>query len=180
MADATPCEMLPSTGADLSGPGDAPLDRADPLTRIKAGCVDGIIAFLPGGVASALAGTLVLNRLPLPGILHTLFSGACVTACAAAVFLLVNRRSLERDGQTYGKRLFGIRIAGPDGGVPPLSEAFGKRWLAFFGAGALIPYLGFLVPIADLAMMFVRPDGRCLHDLYAGTRVVKVRSGARR
>jgi uncharacterized RDD family membrane protein YckC len=160
---------------DLDLPAEArPMDLAELPVRIKAGILDGLIAFLPAGIATGILNAVVLSHLPLPGFLLGIVSGAGTAAAAAGVFYAVNRTSLERDGQTFGKRCFGIRIAKPDGSVPPLSDSFVKRWLWVFGAGALVPFVGPLVPLADLVMLFLSKDRRALHDVLAGTVVVKL------
>ena len=74
-------------------------------------------------------------------------------------------------GQTLGKLLVGARVVASDGG--PLT----------LGA-AVLRYLGYFVSCATLglgyAMVGLRQDKRGLHDLVAGTRVVRLgRTAAR-
>ncbi|MBL9210447.1 MAG: RDD family protein [Opitutaceae bacterium] len=80
-------------------------------------------------------------------------------------------------GQNFGKLIFGLRVVRAEDGQP-----------AGFVRGALLRFLipvlivvvlnmftavvGFLFLLVDLSFM-AREDGRCLHDLMAGTRVVK-------
>jgi uncharacterized RDD family membrane protein YckC len=76
------------------------------------------------------------------------------------------------DGQTLGKMGVGVRVVAADGS--PIS--LGTAILRFFGwmLSAAIVYLGFL--------MIAAKDKRGLHDMIAGTRVVRVgpaRLGAR-
>lgn len=69
-------------------------------------------------------------------------------------------------GQTLGKRLTGVRVVDAAGEPIGYGRALG-RYAAWLGSAALL-FVGFLVAPA-------RGDRRALHDLLAGTRVVRVR-----
>jgi uncharacterized RDD family membrane protein YckC len=72
-------------------------------------------------------------------------------------------------GRTLGKALLGVRVVLEDGAPLTVGVAL-LRWLA--GWASLIPFgLGFL-------MAGMRADKRALHDLLAGTRVVRTRDAA--
>lgn len=91
--------------------------------------------------------------------------------------ILLQALLLTMRSQNLGKMVFGLRVVRADNGQP-----------AGFLHGALIRFLlpvmfmivlnmftavlGFLFLLIDLAFM-ARDDGRCLHDLMAGTRVVR-------
>lgn len=78
---------------------------------------------------------------------------------------------LAKRGQTFGKRLLGIRIVNDaNGGNPGVVPAVVLR-LIVPGGASLIPYIGWLFAMVNLAFIF-GPDRRCLHDRIAGTRVV--------
>lgn len=69
-------------------------------------------------------------------------------------------------GQTLGKLLFGVRVVGAAGAPIGYLRALGRQaawWLSagLFGAG--------------FAVAALRRDGRALHDLVAGTRVLRTR-----
>jgi uncharacterized RDD family membrane protein YckC len=87
------------------------------------------------------------------------------------VFLLVQTWPLAKTGQTWGKRVMGIRIAMLDGSQPPLATLLLKRYLPWHAVVA-VPGIGSIVSLIDSLMIF-RSDCRCGHDLLAGTRVVK-------
>ncbi|OGK77237.1 MAG: hypothetical protein A2W08_02250 [Candidatus Rokubacteria bacterium RBG_16_73_20] len=74
-------------------------------------------------------------------------------------------------GQTLGKMLAGARVVADDGGPLTLGAAV-LRYLAYFVSWAT---LGFGYVMAGL-----RQDRRALHDLIAGTRVVRVGRAATR
>lgn len=91
--------------------------------------------------------------------------------------ILLQAVILAARGQNLGKMAFGVRVVRAEDGQP-----------AGFVRGALLRFLlpvtivivlnmftaviGFLFLLIDLAFM-AREDGRCLHDLMAGTKVVK-------
>ena len=77
---------------------------------------------------------------------------------------------LHRHGQTFGKKLMGIRIVRKDGSRAGLGRIF---WLRYFVPGVIgnIPLLGVLFALADPLFIFGE-EKRCLHDLFADTIVV--------
>jgi uncharacterized RDD family membrane protein YckC len=88
-----------------------------------------------------------------------------------AVFLLINGYLLATAGQTIGKRLVGTRIVNvSDDRVPKVLTLVGARYGTTWIIG-LIPGIGPLYGVIDVLFIF-RDDRRCLHDLFAGTKVV--------
>lgn len=103
-----------------------------------------------------------------------------VLLLAITSYLLLNGYGLWRSGQTVGKRLLGIAIvapAGPGGqGMKPapLWKLICIRALFFpLLFTAVVPWYAVL-PAIDQALIFGRRR-RCLHDLLAGTLVVRRR-----
>ncbi len=86
-------------------------------------------------------------------------------------FVLIHGYFLKTGGQTIGKKLSGIRIVDLRGNVPSLSTLILARFLPICLA-AMIPFAGPFLCLFDLLFIF-RKDRRCLHDLIAGTQVVK-------
>jgi uncharacterized RDD family membrane protein YckC len=105
---------------------------------------------------------------------------------AYLTFLLI--RGGARNGQTLGKQSGGIRIVRNDGKPVDLRTVFMREWIG----KALLPVL--LVAVAPLLVLaflaywlvdyllpLVEPENRALHDLVAGTHVVRLDdSGAKR
>jgi uncharacterized RDD family membrane protein YckC len=88
-------------------------------------------------------------------------------------FLVLHGYLLHTSGQTIGKRLLGIRIvSATDGQIISLGRVFGLRYVPIQIASVL-PAIGNILPLLDVLFIF-REDRRCLHDLIAGTKVVKV------
>ena len=92
---------------------------------------------------------------------------AGISVVAFAIYQLV---MLHRHGQTFGKKLMGIRIVRKDGSRAGLGRIF---WLRYFVPGVIgnIPLLGVLFALADPLFIFGE-EKRCLHDLFADTIVV--------
>jgi uncharacterized RDD family membrane protein YckC len=78
---------------------------------------------------------------------------------------------LSTRGQTLGKKWLGIKILKLDGSPPGFPAAVALRVLVN-GLIGLIPVVGGIYVLVDTLLIF-RDDRRCIHDLIAGTRVVK-------
>jgi uncharacterized RDD family membrane protein YckC len=87
-------------------------------------------------------------------------------------FLLIHGYFLKTAGQTVGKKALGIRITDLDNNIPPFARIVGLRYLPI-QAAAVVPVIGFLYPLVDVLFIFGE-SRRCIHDLIAGTKVVKV------
>jgi uncharacterized RDD family membrane protein YckC len=98
-------------------------------------------------------------------------------------------------GQTFGKRVVGIRVSTPQGSGAPLARSFMRSvvlWLPIVLAGLDLPLRGVAeaawtvlqmlatsVPVCSAYLfIFNKPDFRCLHDLVAGTVVVRESAAA--
>lgn len=83
------------------------------------------------------------------------------------VFFMLNGFLLATRGQTLGKRLFNIAIVDLNNQPSGALNLLLNRYLIQV-AMIVIPLLNF----ADVLLMFVRTDRRCLHDLIARTKVI--------
>jgi len=86
-------------------------------------------------------------------------------------YIAINGYLLSTSGQTIGKRLVGTRIVDMQGHLKPLGTVLGIRF-AFYAIIPYLPFIGWLLGLANLLFIF-RRDKRCIHDLVAGTQVVK-------
>jgi uncharacterized RDD family membrane protein YckC len=100
----------------------------------------------------------VLVFLPLVWAFTLLFAGAYTTVLHALV-----------GGQTLGKMLVGVRAIGHDGSALSVGAAF-LRFIGYFASLGTLG-LGFI-------MAGLRRDKRALHDLIAGSSVVRVSRAA--
>ncbi len=94
------------------------------------------------------------------------------TLLGMGAFLLINGYFLANSGQTVGKKIMSVRIvAVQDGKILPLGKVVGLRYLPVWIVGA-IPLIGGLFGLINALFIF-REDRRCIHDLIAGTHVVR-------
>ena len=136
--------------------------------RFAAAIVDGLLGLAIGVPIVFALGTIDYVRRGATPPFSLLLAGAVL---GFAGFLLLHGYLLNKYGQTIGKRLLGIRIADLDNNLPPFGRIIGLRYLPI-QALAMIPVLGSVLPLIDVLFIF-REDRRCIHDLIAGTRVVK-------
>jgi uncharacterized RDD family membrane protein YckC len=94
-------------------------------------------------------------------------------AISLMVFAAIHAWPLHVGGQTWGKRLLGIRIVTLDGRPVMAFRAILARYFPLQVVGS-IPFLGTLLVLGSVCMIF-RRDRRCGHDFVAGTRVVCAR-----
>ncbi len=87
------------------------------------------------------------------------------------VFAAVHFMPINNNGQTVGKKLLKIRIADLNQDKPHAATILGRRYLPVYLV-QLIPLLGPLLSTVDVLFIF-RSDRRCVHDLIAGTQVVR-------
>jgi uncharacterized RDD family membrane protein YckC len=86
--------------------------------------------------------------------------------CSYQWYQIVNR------GQTIGKRALGIKVVKLDGRPVSLFDGVILREWSFSLIGA-IPIIGRLFNVLDFAVILAS-ERRCLHDILAKTKVVKV------
>lgn len=140
------------------------LELADRAARFWANLVDNSLILLPllgGGAAEAL-----LKDAHLP---RGIFSAAGMMLMLG---VLAYQAYLSKNGQSIGKRMRRIRVVRNDGGPASPMQIIVMRNLLPAAVTALMPFGQFL-SIIDYAMIF-GDERRCLHDLIANTKVVKV------
>ncbi|HVJ46980.1 MAG TPA: RDD family protein [Luteolibacter sp.] len=140
--------------------------------RFGAAFLDGLISMLwvvpIWGILFAAGITKsFMGPAPLSPLLTTL-----VGVVSFGIFVLVQMKYLKTSGQTIGKKWQKIRIAKMDGSKPELSDLIWKRYV-FFNFIALIPVVGSVLSLVNILLIF-KKDRRCIHDLLAGTQVLKV------
>jgi uncharacterized RDD family membrane protein YckC len=148
------------------------LELASRWLRLGAAVLDSIIGGFfcaPGFVMLMMAGIFSTPDSPNPALL---LAGG-VTLCLGLVLLLgIQIYLLVTRGQTMGKKLLGIRIVSfEDESNPGFVKVFLLRMLVNGVIGA-VPFIGVAYSLIDILFIF-RDDRRCIHDLIAGTKVVK-------
>lgn len=146
------------------------VDLATRSSRLGAAMLDGLagfVAILPGFLVFFLmspSGGGDPSGLAM-GLGFGLMGVGLIGLVVANLYLLAQR------AQSVGKLALGIRIALLDGRQADFRTIAVKRMLPVALMG-MVPFLGSVVSIVDTLMIF-RPDQRCLHDLIAGTVVVR-------
>ena len=180
---ATPASDQPSAAftapnAGANEPG-ALASRGDRFLAQLLDNVIGLACILPGALMIAFAavragfnykfGDGIEGLAAVAGI----GAGVTVLGIAALTLFFVQLWMLVTRGQTIGKRVLGVRIVTvDDGSNPGFIKIFLLRLIlpALLGA---VPYLGMFFTLTDYFFIF-RDDRRCIHDILAGTKVVKV------
>jgi uncharacterized RDD family membrane protein YckC len=159
MSDVTP--VIPS-GVPPVRPEDAPV-----RSRAIAAFLDLSLVLLPAllGVSAGVARW----QQWMPGNDGVLQNGMIVGITAFVLLVASQCALLVYTGQSYGKLAAHIRIVrnADSGKVAPLTMILWRT---------LVPgLLWVFVPFAliDVGVGLIRKDGRCIHDMMAGTRVVK-------
>lgn len=140
--------------------------------RIGARIVDSLPIFV-----IAIVAALIVHAFRNTAELMTL-----VNIALALAYLVYQVVLMTKYGQTFGKKLLGIRVVNADGDNPGfvkyvLVREFGYNLIV--GILGVIPILGALISIgalvANIVLLFmVKRDRRVLWDLLADTYVVKV------
>jgi len=145
--------------------------------RLLAAFIDGFIeslCWLPTSqaVMHAMLEMMKAGRLTPQDVMETFGAAIFKSVPYLIALMLVQATLLTLRGQTIGKIIVGLRIVRvPDGSPAGFLRAFLLRG---FLPRCLrhVPLVGFLFWIVDNCFIF-RDDRRCLHDLIAGTKVVK-------
>jgi uncharacterized RDD family membrane protein YckC len=88
------------------------------------------------------------------------------------MFFVIHGYFLARDGQTVGKKLVGTRIVSSQTNeILPLGKLLILRYLPLTVVSQ-IPLVGGVIALVNYLFIF-RKDKRCIHDLIAGTKVIK-------
>lgn len=158
--------------------------------RFLARFIDWVLEFAVGVPGGAILGTEVMKLIPAVMQGHPpdfedldmkrLVLGGAVLVCGWLILLVIQVWMLSTRSQSIGKRIAGVRIVKLDGAKPGIVHAWLMRELLMTVFGfmlSLLPLIGpFLLRpalfLTDWCMIF-RDDHRCLHDLLAGTKVVK-------
>lgn len=142
------------------------LEPADRLTRLFAVLVDSgmivVLATLTALIIPRLMGDAnSYGNLAMIGLL---------VAIAILAWLVYNLKLMHEFGQTFGKRVLGIKVVRTDGSRLSLVRWITHRILVI-GIVSAIPYVGWIVSVADALAIF-RESRQCLHDQIADTMVI--------
>jgi uncharacterized RDD family membrane protein YckC len=181
---STPNNYAPpqSVVADISS-SDVSFEKATRQSRLGAFFLDGLIFGVPliplyMAFFSAL-GTARMNPRQFVPAWQSAISNYRMAAILGGfiylALLVVTIVLVQRNAQTIGKRLVGIKVARKDGSRASLGRIFWLRnvvnGLAAAAAG-LVPFIGSFYFIVDSCMIFGE-QRRCVHDYIADTIVIR-------
>lgn len=158
-------------------------------SRAGAALVDGVIVALPGvvltlGIVALLAGPVGATSIDdhetgvvvgiLVAILSLLLVAAAVVTTALVYAPLTMRRTGSRNGQTWGKQLFGIRVARMSREPHTFASAATREVVVKFLLFGLVGgSLAWIPTVLDLLWPLWDGESRALHDMLVDTRVIR-------
>jgi uncharacterized RDD family membrane protein YckC len=165
-APSGPATWAPPQATDANG---RPFDLASPWIRLAARVLDAIIVAIPAyGLAWTFAGAPVEFNSDFTEYEYNWTSLAIIVAVTA----LYETFFIGWRGQTPGKIACGIKVVmSGDRSRPDYIVAF-VRWAGTSLPG-LIPYIGSLIQIASIVLVFADKRRQMIHDKLASTMVVK-------
>ena len=182
----SPLTVAPS----LLSPASATADLAERGPRFLARLIDWIIEILccipglfilgPEFVEIIQAGMRGIEPDPEQFDMMRLGLGVLVVFAGWFLLLVIQVFLLSTRGQSIGKIITKVRVARVDGTKPGFLYAWLLREALITFCGVILSFLPIIGPlllrpafhITDWCLIF-RDDRRCLHDLIAGTQVVK-------
>ncbi|MBC7793253.1 MAG: RDD family protein [Clostridia bacterium] len=140
--------------------------------RLGAILIDGLISFAVLGPVMYVSG--YWGRAMANAQAGKIFSLEQLAWMAAGLifFFALQFVPLSQTGQTWGKRVVGIKIITLDGKKPAISDLIFKRYLPV-QLVPNIPIVGVWLCVIDVLSIFTK-NKRCVHDHIAGTKVVNV------
>ncbi|WP_420750921.1 RDD family protein [Rhodococcus sp. O3] len=153
----------PSFGPGAGQPGEL-------LPRLGARIIDALIVGIPVGIVTAIV-----------AFADSFFLSAVVGLLSGVAMLGYSAYFECTKGATVGKKVLGLSVIGPNGGLPTLEEAAKRNAYLALQSLTWIPILGWLFNIASIAAYIgiavtieQSPTKQGFHDKFAGgTRVVK-------
>lgn len=155
--------------ADISQTETTEVVLASRGARFVGALIDGIlltVIFIPLMMASGYWERALAQQE------ETLLQMAMIGLLGISVFLTINGYLLAKRGQTVGKIIAKTRIVSNETNeLLPFFKVYGLRYLPL----QIIAYMGTLGSLLTLvdALFIFGQDRRCLHDIVAGTKVVR-------
>ena len=156
-------------------------DLASRWQRLGAALLDflptvaALVPFFIGIMTKALSGQAIAAPDGVNPLTPFLAAGrlGVVSLVLLTVVLATQWTLLGVRGQTLGKIVARIRVVRVDGSRASFLHTVVARNWPFFLCGLFLGNAGSIVGTLDMLFVF-RRDKRCLHDLMAGTKVVRV------
>ena len=149
-------------------------ELASRWSRLGAVLIDAVIGIIVGLPLMLYFDTYELAKAGIQPPLTTIL---IMFVWGVGIFIAINYKLLNTKGQTVGKYCLDISIIGIDGSNKTAVHLLTYRYLPIWVISQ-IPLINSLLVTADSLFIF-REDKRCIHDLIAGTQVVKVNANKR-
>ena len=160
------------------------IELASRWARLGASILDAIILmviFVPI-LGAIFAIGIMPNSAQSEGFLKSLtsvsgsaFGGLIFGAIGILVYVAINGYLLSKYGQSVGKKIVGIRVVSQETNqLLSFGKVVGIRYVVVTLISQL-PFIGSLFGLIDVLFIF-SADKRCLHDMLAGSIVVKATS----
>ncbi|HEY8977269.1 MAG TPA: RDD family protein [Burkholderiaceae bacterium] len=178
----------PRADVEDSVEAEAGLVEAGRGERFLAALIDGLVptvAIIAIAVAIAIPAYETYKQSHTPGIEppplgsghHLTTTWAWLGGFVLLGYFIYSAVLVYLYGQTFGKRVMGIRVVHMDGGRVAFSRFIFLRWLPVAVMGC-IPFVGWVITSLVDPLLIFRDSRRCLHDDIASTRVVTAASSA--
>lgn len=142
--------------------------------RFLGAFIDGLVNF--GLMLLLFAGLFAAGRVSSFGefgATDTIYS-VITSVGVFAAYVAINWSFMANSGQTIGKKVAKTKAVKMDDQYATVTNLAFKRY-AFMHFIGLIPVAGGILSLINVCFIF-RKDRRCLHDLIAGTKVIKIQS----
>ena len=139
--------------------------------RFAGAFIDGLI-ILPIVLPLAFGAGLVIGSALGDSLITNLVASVVGGLIGISAFAALHGYLLATRGQTIGKVIMRTRIVNEAGNLLPFNDLFLKRYLIIMVI-SMIPYVGSLIVIVNALCVF-RGNRKCLHDNFAGTKVIKI------
>ncbi len=139
--------------------------------RFAGAFIDGLI-ILPIVLPLAFGAGLVIGSALGDSLITNLLASVVGGLIGMGTFAALHGYLLATRGQTIGKVVMKTKIVNEAGNLLPFNELFLKRYVIIMVI-SMIPFVGGLIGIVNALCVF-RGNRKCLHDDFAGTKVIKI------
>lgn len=139
--------------------------------RFLGALIDGLIMMLL--LVPLMFATGYISDI-MSGIQPGLLDNLKIALLGFVVFLVVQGYFLNASGQTIGKKILGTKIVTMDNEKPEFLKLILMRYVTIH-AISQIPILGGIFALVNYIFIFFGDQRQCLHDKFAGTKVVMVK-----
>jgi uncharacterized RDD family membrane protein YckC len=126
---------------------------------------------------AALVDLMVLGLAMSPGIVLTAVGdsrrGDTFANVGGLGAILLQWSLICQTGQSFGKRMFGLRIVKTNG--QPVDKVSGVALRTYWLVALFEWKYSLIICVVDVLLIFGR-SRRCLHDITAGTKVIEIQS----